>query len=177
MKAFTWFFCCFHSNRYTLGSNGVSMTASSGQPYIHGAPRTPVLPPSSIRSAHTYAANAITSYANGHTLPTVHFSTSASSGAQAGPQAQGPLATSAPAGHVNNGFTAVNLHAATSGSPPNSAMQPLPIQPVRPIQLVQPNQVRPLFQQLTHQLTHLMTHQLTHQLTYQLTHQNDTSAD
>ena len=34
----------------------------------------------------------------------------------------------------------MNLHAATSGSPPNSAMQPLPIQPVRPIQLVQPNQ-------------------------------------
>jgi len=71
-------------------SNGVSMTASSGQPYTgHGTPRLPIQPnrQPNINSAHAYTANAISSYANGHTLPTVHFTTSASAAASPpGPQ-------------------------------------------------------------------------------------------
>ena len=102
------------------------MTASSGQPYTgHGTPRLPIQPQGqpNIRSAHAYTANAISSYANGHTLPTVHFTTSAS---QPGPQTAS-----------ENGFSSVALQPPMNGggqstSPQN--MQPLPIQAIRPNQ-------------------------------------------
>jgi len=113
-------------------SNGVSMTASSGQPYTgHGTPRLPIQPNQppnpSLRSAHAYTANAISSYANGHTLPTVHFTTAS----QPGPQVE----------NGNNGFSSVQLQPPTNGGPSSSSpqnmasgVQPLPIQPIRPIQ-------------------------------------------
>ena len=106
------------------------MTASSGQPYTgHGTPRLPILPqpPLNLRSAHAYTANAISSYANGHTVPTVHFTTAS----QPGPQVEG--------GHTN-GFSSVSLQPPTNGGGPTSSpqnmasTQPLPIQPIRPIQ-------------------------------------------
>ena len=122
------------------GGNGVSMTHSSGVPYSHGTPRLPIHPQpnTQIRNPHTYTANAISSYANGHTLPTVHFTTTATQ--------PGPQAASTNGGQVNNGFTAVGLHAPNgTSSPTNSNVpQPLPIQAIRPIQAVQP-QVRYLF--------------------------------
>ena len=107
------------------------MTASSGQPYTgHGTPRLPIQPnpPNpSLRSAHAYTANAISSYANGHTLPTVHFTTAS----QPGPQVE----------NGNNGFSSVQLQPPTNGGPSSSSpqnmasgVQPLPIQPIRPIQ-------------------------------------------
>lgn len=123
-----------YDNRYVEGGgNGVSMTHSSGVPYSHGTPRLPIHPQpnSHIRNPHQYTANAISSYANGHTLPTVHFTTAT----QPGPQ------TAANGGQVNNGFTAVGLHAPNgTSSPTNSSAppQPLPIQAIRPIQAVQP---------------------------------------
>lgn len=116
------------------GGNGVSMTHSSGVPYSHGTPRLPIHPQpnTQIRNPHTYTANAISSYANGHTLPTVHFTTTATQ--------PGPQAASTNGGQVNNGFTAVGLHAPNgTSSPTNSNVpQPLPIQAIRPIQAVQP---------------------------------------
>ena len=108
------------------------MTASSGQPYTgHGTPRLPIQPNQppnpSLRSAHAYTANAISSYANGHTLPTVHFTTAS----QPGPQVE----------NGNNGFSSVQLQPPTNGGPSSSSpqnmasgVQPLPIQPIRPIQ-------------------------------------------
>lgn len=115
------------------GGNGVSMTHSSGVPYSHGTPRLPIHPQpnTQLRNPHTYTANAISSYANGHTLPTVHFTTATQ---------PGPQAASTNGGQVNNGFTAVGLHAPNgTSSPTNSNVpQPLPIQAIRPIQAVQP---------------------------------------
>lgn len=107
------------------------MTASSGHPYTgHGTPRLPIQPQGqpNIRSAHAYTANAISSYANGHTLPTVHFTTSASASSQPGPQTAS-----------ENGFSSVALQPPINGgghsaSPQNMAAQPLPIQAIRPIQ-------------------------------------------
>ena len=88
----------------------------------------------------------MTSYANGHTLPTVHFTTAAS---QPGPQTPSVAGSNGSnGGHFNNGFTAVGLHASGSpnsnGASPQNSMghhgQPLPIQTMRPIQAVQPVQ-------------------------------------
>ena len=116
--------------------HGVSMTQNSGIPYTHGTPRLPIHPrPNPTVTAHTYATNAIESYANGHTLPTVHFPTAT----QPGPQT--PTVNGG-----QNGFMPVGLHAApahTNGSPhsPNSG-QPLPVQPIR-IQTIQPNNHAP----------------------------------
>ena len=77
------------------------MTQNSGIPYTHGTPRLPIHPrPNTTVNAHTYATNAISSYANGHTLPTVHFPTAT----QPGPQ------TASNGGQ--NGFMPVGLHAA-----------------------------------------------------------------
>ena len=110
------------------------MTASSGQPYTgHGTPRLPIQPnrQPNINSAHAYTANAISSYANGHTLPTVHFTTSASAAAsQPGPQTAS-----------ENGFSTVALQPPMNGggqsaSPQNMVAQPLPIQAIRPNQPV-----------------------------------------
>ena len=76
------------------------MTQNSGIPYTHGTPRLPIHPrPNTTVNAHTYATNAISSYANGHTLPTVHFTTAT----QPGPQT---------ANGGQNGFMPVGLHAA-----------------------------------------------------------------
>ena len=70
------------------------MTALSGVPYYeHGAPRIPMQPqnqpqaqPNTNRNPfQTYTHDAMTSYANGHTLPTVVFSTGATA-TQPGPQ-------------------------------------------------------------------------------------------
>ena len=84
---------CDSSSNHHNG-NGVSMTASSGVPYYeHGAPRIPMQPqnqpqaqPNTNRNPfQTYTHDAMTSYANGHTLPTVVFSTGATA-TQPGPQ-------------------------------------------------------------------------------------------
>lgn len=128
MKAsLTAHFSSFSNQYMDNGNNGVSMTTSSGLPYTHGTPRYPIHPqPSSVRSAQTYTANAISSYANGHTLPTLNFSTAGSPGSQPGPQMP----------NGSSGFMAVNLHATngSSTSPSSSQPQPLPIQAIRPIQ-------------------------------------------
>jgi len=125
-----------HAHNPYNSNNGVSMTNTSGQPYMHGAPR----------NVHNYSLNAMTSYANGHTLPTVHFTTAAS---QPGPQTPSVAGSNGSnGGHFNNGFTAVGLHASGSpnsnGASPQNSMghhgQPLPIQTMRPIQAVQPVQ-------------------------------------
>jgi len=117
---------------YDQNGGGVSMTQNSGVPYTHGTPRLPIHPrPNPTVDAHTYATNAIGSYANGHTLPTVHFPTAT----QPGPQ------TPTVQNGGQNGFMAVGLHAAGNGNgvSPNSATgQPLPMQPIR-IQTIQPN--------------------------------------
>ena len=82
------------------------MTQNSGIPYTHGTPRLPIHPrPNPTVNAHTYATNAISSYANGHTLPTVHFPTAT----QPGPQ------TASNGGQ--NGFMPVGLHAAPAPNP------------------------------------------------------------
>lgn len=113
------------SNRYGMESNnGVSMTSSSGQPYNnHGTPRFPIRS-DTVQNAHQYAANAMNSYANGHTLPTVHFTTTAT---QPGPQAP-----------PSNGFQSVGLQAPQENGHMSSSPQPqpLPVQPIRPIQPV-----------------------------------------
>jgi len=118
---------------YDQNGGGVSMTQNSGVPYTHGTPRLPIHPrPNPTVDAHTYATNAIGSYANGHTLPTVHFPTAT----QPGPQT--PTVQN---GGQNNGFMPVGLHATGNGNgvSPNSATgQPLPMQPIR-IQTIQPN--------------------------------------
>jgi len=117
---------------YDQNGGGVSMTQNSGVPYTHGTPRLPIHPrPNPTVDAHTYATNAIGSYANGHTLPTVHFPTATQPGPQAPTVQNGG----------QNGFIAVGLHAAGNGNgvSPNSATgQPLPMQPIR-IQTIQPN--------------------------------------
>merc|ERR1712051_949020 len=81
----------------------------------------------------TYTSDAMTSYANGHTLPTLVFDTSGSPHQATQPGPQTPH-HSVPNG--SNGFTAVGLHA-TGGSQINNG-QPLPIQSIKPIQAVQP---------------------------------------
>lgn len=112
-----------YDNRYGMESNnGVSMTSSSGQPYNnHGTPRFPIRS-DTVQNAHQYAANAMNSYANGHTLPTVHFTTTAT---QPGPQAP-----------PSNGFQSVGLQAPQENGHMSSSPQPqpLPVQPIRPIQ-------------------------------------------
>jgi hypothetical protein len=119
--------------------NGVSMTATSGQPYNHGQPRQPIHPATSNNFAPSYN-NAI-SYGNGHPLPTIHYN-GATQATQPGPQ----TAVAFTGGQINGGFTAVNLHAAAANNhhqngstslQSHNVPQPLPIQAIRPIQPVQ----------------------------------------
>jgi len=119
------------------GSNGVSMTTSSGVPYSNnqnqGYPSHQQPHQNQRNPFQTYTSDAMTSYANGHTLPTLVFDTSGSPHQATQPGPQTPH-QSGPNG--SNGFTAVGLHA-TGGSQINNG-QPLPIQSIKPIQAVQP---------------------------------------
>lgn len=130
-----------YDNNHQHNSNGVSMTATSGVPY--GTPQHPIQPHQQQNQSiqgnpfHNYSSDAIASYANGHALPTLVFSTNdqPTRGTQPGPQTPH---SGAPNG--SNGFTAVGLHAA-GGSMVNNGSnqpQPLPIQSIKPIQAVQP---------------------------------------
>jgi len=126
-----------YDNNHHNGSNGVSMTASSGVPYSTGYPSNQQQPPSNQsfnrNPFQSYTSDAMTSYANGHTLPTLVFDTSGNTtqATQPGPQVPHSGATNG-----SSGFTAVGLHAAGSSQMNNG--QPLPIQSIRPIQAVQP---------------------------------------
>jgi len=138
-----------YDNNHQLpnNSNGVAFTTSSGAPYgsPHPGHQIPIQPhqqnqngqPIQGNPFHTYSSDAMTSYANGHALPTLVFSTNDQQrGTQPGPQTPH---SGAPNG--SNGFTAVGLHAAGHGSMVNNGSnlpQPLPIQSIKPIQAVQP---------------------------------------
>mgnify|MGYP007022719026 FL=1 len=83
----------FFSSSQHNGSNGVSMTTSSGVPYStnqnQGYPSHQQPHQQNQRNPfQTYTSDAMTSYANGHTLPTLVFDTSGSphQATQPGPQ-------------------------------------------------------------------------------------------
>jgi len=130
------------NNHQHNGSNGVSMTTSSGVPYSnnqnqgypsHQQPQQLHQNQNQRNPFQTYTSDAMTSYANGHTLPTLVFDTSGSPHQATQPGPQTPHHSGQ---NGSNGFTAVGLHA-TGGSPMNNG-QPLPIQSIKPIQAVQP---------------------------------------